>query len=219
LSATSVLTAIYMFRVFFLTFYGSFRGTHEQEHHLHESPSTMTIPLIILAVLSTFGGLLGLPAITGSVHLFSSYLREFVSFPYFMNEAEPSSFFEWSLILTSVFVLIICAMFTYRLFAVKQSLVSADEKQQSPLVKIAAGKFYIDELYEMVFVKPLNALGDFLYKVFDLKVIDGLVNAISKWLIAGSGALRRMQTGNVGFYIFAMVFGIIAMLLFNLIIK
>src|SRR5688572_4026957 len=62
----SILTAFYMFRLLFLTFFGSFRGTHEQEHHLHESPSSMTVPLMILAVLSVIGGLLGLPEFWGA---------------------------------------------------------------------------------------------------------------------------------------------------------
>src|ERR1035437_2517750 len=70
----SVLTAFYMFRLFFLTFYGTFRGTEKQEHHLHESPKSITIPWVILAILSTLGGFLGLPAIMSNTHFIKQYL-------------------------------------------------------------------------------------------------------------------------------------------------
>ena len=219
LSITSVMTAVYMFRVFFLTFYGSFRGTHEQEHHLHESPRVMTIPLIILAVLSVFGGFLGLPPITGVVHLFDHYLHSSLSFPTSLIEREPTDFFEWSLIIISIIVLALCLVYTYRRFAIKQSLIPAQESKQFGLVRLVNQKFYIDELYEWLIVKPLSATGNFFYKIIDIKIIDGFVNSISKGVTASSGVLRLMQSGYVGFYIFAMVFGIIAILLFNLIIK
>jgi NADH-quinone oxidoreductase subunit L len=124
-----------------------------------------------------------------------------------------------SLILASVIILIICVVITYRWFAIKESLVSSEEKQQSIPVRIAYRKFYIDELYDTIFVKPLSSAAKLFYNVFDLKLIDGFINSISKGLTTGSGLLRRLQTGNIGFYIFAMVFGIIAILLFNLILK
>src|SRR5204863_6011056 len=75
LSITSVITAVYMFRLFFLTFFGMFRGTHEQEHHLHESPKVMTLPLIVLAILSALGGFIGMPAIFTEKHVFDHFLE------------------------------------------------------------------------------------------------------------------------------------------------
>ena len=105
LSITSILTAFYMFRLFFLTFYGSFRGTHEQEHHLHESPPVMTFPLIILAILSAVGGFLGIPAVLGGTHLLNNYLLAFTSFPKMLIEGEPSHYFEWMMMSISVVVI------------------------------------------------------------------------------------------------------------------
>src|SRR5690606_32000000 len=70
----SFMTAFYMFRLLFLTFFGEFRGTQEQKDHLHESPASMTIPLIILAILSTIGGFMGLPAVFGANHMLGDYL-------------------------------------------------------------------------------------------------------------------------------------------------
>ena len=219
LSITSVMTAVYMFRVFFLTFYGGFRGTHAQEQHLHESPKAMTIPLVFLAVLSVFGGLLGLPTITGFPNLFEHFLHSSLSFPSTMINREPSHFFECVLILTSIIVLVLCIVFTYRRYALRQSLIPSEESQQSGLTRLANKKFHIDELYELLIVKPIASIGNFFYKTIDIKLIDGLVNSISKGVTASSGVLRLMQSGYVGFYIFAMVFGIIAILLFNLILK
>jgi NADH-quinone oxidoreductase subunit L len=219
LSITSVLSALYMFRVFFLTFFGNFRGTPQQEHHLHESSSVMTTPLIVLAVLSTIGGFLGMPAIMGTMNHFEHYLHSSLSFPAAFAETEPSHFFEWILVVVSVVVLVIIILFTYRRFAVKQSLISSDPSQQSGIVKIAFGKFYVDELYDELIVKPLSAISNFFYKIVDLKLIDGFVNSVNKGLLATSGLLRYTQSGFVGLYIFVMVFGIIAILLFNLIIK
>ncbi len=219
LSITSVLTAIYMFRVFFLTFYGNFRGSKHQEDHLHVSPGVMTLPLVVLAVLSTFGGFLGLPSITGATHLFDHYLESFVSFPVNMIKQEPSHFFEWSLIITFLILLILVIKFTYRRFAIQQSLVSDEESQQSGSVRYAYRKFYVDELYDTIIVRPLSSLSNFFYRIVDTKWIDGLVNSVNKGVTASSGILRLMQTGHVGFYIFVMVFGIVAILLYNTLIN
>jgi NADH-quinone oxidoreductase subunit L len=219
LAITSVLTAIYMFRVFFLTFYGTFRGTHDQAHHLHESPPVMTTPLIILAILSTLGGFLGMPAVFGSTNKIEHFLHESVSFPVAWSQQEPTHAFEWILMLTSVIILAIIIILTYRRFATQQILVSDNEGEQSTSVKLAYRKFYVDELYNSVITKPLNALSGFFYKSIDTKLIDGFVNSIGKGITSGSSFLRLAQTGYVGFYIFAMVFGLIAILLYNLVIK
>jgi NADH-quinone oxidoreductase subunit L len=214
LSITSVLTALYMFRVFFLTFYGNFRGTHEQEHHLHESPKVMTLPLIVLAILSALGGFLGMPAIFGT-HVLDKYLGP-LSFPHGLIEGEPSHNFEWILIIDSVIVLVIAIILAYRRYAIKQCIIPAGETKLSPIVRTAYNKFYVDELYDALIVKPLTGLSGFFYKVVDIKIIDGIVNAVSRGVTASSGVLRKIQSGYVGFYIFAMVFGIIAILIINL---
>ena len=164
LSITSVFSAIYMLRLFFLTFYGRFRGTPEQEHHLHESPRIMTLPLIVLAILSTIGGFLGLPAITGATNFFEQYLHSSVSFPVNYLEREPTHLFEVSLFIISIVVLAICMLYTYRRFAIKQSLVAGDDSKQSTIIKLANKKFYVDEIYELLIEKPLSSLSNFLYQ-------------------------------------------------------
>ena len=92
------------------------------------------------------------------------------------------------------------------------------ENDLSFLAKASYNKFYIDELYNSIIVRPLHAISEVFYKIVDSRMIDGLVNSVNKTVVAGSRTLRMVQTGNVGFYIFAMVFGIIAILLFNLVL-
>ncbi|MFN8164624.1 MAG: NADH-quinone oxidoreductase subunit L [Bacteroidia bacterium] len=211
LAITSVLTAIYMLRLFYLTFFGKFRGTHDQEHHLHESPAVMTTPLMILAVLSAVGGLLGVPEIFGGKHLLNEFLAPVVTFP----RGEASHTFEIALMATSVVVLVLLMAVLNKRYS-GGHVPPATDAQRSALERASYHKFYIDELYNAIIVRPLHILSEMFYKVVDVKVIDGLVNSINKIVTGGSRTLRLAQDGNVGFYIFAMVFGIIAILFFNL---
>ena len=216
LSATSVITAIYMFRLLFLTFFGNFRGTEDQKHHLHESPAVITVPLIILAVLSTFGGFLGLPAVFTEHHLFGNYLSPVLSSPGVASHTEASHLFEYMLMGISVLALTFIIYLTHDRFAKKEIVPSPDEAEFKPWFRVLYNKYYIDELYDKIFVKPLYKLGDVCYKIFDIKIIDGVVNMTGKGVRRGSEVLRLAQAGTVGFYIFAMVVGIILILVVNL---
>jgi NADH-quinone oxidoreductase subunit L len=216
LSLTSVITAVYMFRLLFLTFFGSFRGTHEQEHHLHESPPVITIPLIILAVLSTAGGFLGMPSVFSEHHLFGNYLSPVLSTPSMASHAEPSHLFEYMLMGISVVALIIIGYLVYDRFAKKEIVPSLNEEDFKPWYRTLYHKYYIDELYDKIIVKPLYMLSDVFYRIVDIKLVDGFVNLAGKGVNKGSAVLRLAQEGSVGFYIFAMVAGVILMMVFNL---
>jgi NADH-quinone oxidoreductase subunit L len=218
LAITSVLTAIYMFRLFYLTFFGNFRGTHEQEHHLHESPSVITIPLIILAVLSTLGGFLGMPSIFTEHHIFNKYLEPVLSSPSSILHVEASPFFEWSMIIIATIALIIIIGMTYNWYVKKEHVTTLNESEFKPAFKVLYNKYYVDELYNAIIVKPLYWLSDLFYKIFDIKIVDGIVNSVGKGVDFGSRTLRLVQTGNIGFYIVAMVIGIIVMLALNLMV-
>jgi NADH-quinone oxidoreductase subunit L len=215
LAVTSVLTAFYMFRLLFLTFFGNFRGTHEQEHHLHESPAVMTVPLIILAVLSTLGGFLGMPGIFSEKHFFSEFLEPALTKAGGVLDIEPTHFFEWTMIGVSIAVLIIIIVFAYNRYVTKAHVAPMDEKEFKPAFKVLYNKYYVDELYDKIFVRPLYWLSDMFYKIFDIKIVDGTVNSVSKGVVWGSKTMRLAQSGYIGFYIFAMVAGIIVMLMFN----
>ncbi len=216
LSVTSVLTAFYMFRLLFLTFFGNFRGTHEQEHHLHESPAVMTVPLIILAVLSTLGGFLGMPEVLSKHHFFLHFLAPALTTPGSVIHEEASHVFEYTLFGTTIAILIIIVAFAYNRYVTKAHVAAMNEEEFKPAFKVLYKKYYVDELYDRLFVRPLYWLSDLFYKIVDVKIVDGSVNSVSKGVLWGSNAVRLVQTGSIGFYIFAMVLGIIAMMLFNI---
>ncbi len=214
----ALLTAFYMFRMLFLTFWGSFRGTKEQESHLHESPSSMTIPLIILAVLSVIGGFIGIPEVLGGSHWLSAYLA-----PVLSSSLAKTGILaldhqtEIILMVVSVAGVIASITFAYFRYVKKSHIPVSDQSHRSFLDRLSYNKFYLDEIYYYSIQKPLDALSVFFYKIIDLAGIDGLVNGLGKSTIESSKILRLLQTGNVGFYIFTMLFGIIALLVYSLI--
>jgi len=210
----AMLTAFYMFRMLYLTFYGKFRGTHEQEHHLHESPASMTIPLIVLAILSAFGGLLGLP---GEHHWLQHWLAPvFAPSTAVAPLAELPQSTEYTLMVVSVAAAVLAIVYAYIKYNKNAHVPVADTEERSFLSNLSYHKFYVDEIYDAIIRKPLDALSNLLYGV-DRKGIDGLVNGIGDAPVEASKGLRLLQTGNVGFYIFMMVIGIIAILVYSLV--
>ena len=198
-AACAVLTAIYMFRLLMLTFFGGFRGTHEQEHHLHESPKSMTIPLVILAVLSLVAGFVQLPYVFGG----HAYLNEFLGSSTGVAEhTDPKlATREYALLFATIIGLAIIYFITRKIFAVK----TFDGAYNTGIKKVLANKWYVDELYEKIIIKPLNSLGKFFSKTFEGSVVDGLVNGVGKAVNYGSRQLRLLQSGHVGSYVLLMV--------------
>lgn len=215
---TAGLTSFYMFRMMYLTFWGKFRGTHEQEHHLHESPANMTIPLIILAILSAIAGMIGVPAVMGGHHELGAYLAPvFEQSTKLLGEHELSHNTEWILMGTSVLIALLALGYAYSKYVSGNHIPVSDEEERPTLANLSYHKFYIDELYDKVIRKPLDAISVFFYKVVEQLGIDGFVNGLGKGTLETSKGLRLLQTGNVGFYIFMMVVGIIAILVYSLI--
>lgn len=210
----SIMTSFYMFRLLFLTFFGEFRGTKEQEHHLHESPLTMTAPLMILAVLSAIAGFFNLP------HIFGGHagLAEFMS-PLFAHSqvetAEVSESTEIMLMVISVVAALASAIVAYVIYVSKKAIPAADGTE-SGLQKVIYNKYYIDELYDAVFVKPITALSKFFYNVIDFLVIDLIVEGVGKLVKTLSSEARLLQNGTTGYYLFAMVLSIVALLAWGL---
>jgi NADH-quinone oxidoreductase subunit L len=215
---TAMFTSFYMFRMLYLTFYGKFRGTHEQEHHLHESPPTMTIPLIVLAFLSIAGGFIGVPEALGGHHWLEHFLAPvFERSTALLVMPELSKGTEITLMCISVGGALLALAYAYVKYIKNAHVPVSDGEERPALVDISYHKFYIDELYDAVIRKPLDALSVFFYKVVDRLGIDGFVNGLGKGSIEASKGLRLLQTGNVGFYIFMMVAGIISILMYILI--
>jgi NADH-quinone oxidoreductase subunit L len=212
----AMFTSFYMFRLMYLTFWGKFRGTHEQEHHLHESPLSITIPLIILAILSTVGGFLGLPESLGGHDWLAGWLNPvLVKVPGAAVNATPPP--ELVLMGVSVFVAVIALIYAYSKYVKNADIPVADTEERSVWANLSYNKFYIDELYDLIIRKPLDALSGFFYNVVDRAGIDGVVNSIGRAPVEASKGLRLLQTGNVGFYIFMMVIGIVAVLIYSLV--
>ncbi|MGV3502405.1 MAG: NADH-quinone oxidoreductase subunit L [Adhaeribacter sp.] len=220
---TSFMTAFYMFRLLFLTFFGTFRGTEEQRHHLHESPASMTFPLIILAILSTIGGFMGLPAVFSEHHVLSNFLAPVLGYS---RMAVPAAFeahhldhaTEYLLMGVSVAVALAAIILAYVLYVAKKSL-PAEEGAISGLQKLVYNKYYIDELYHALFVRPVMWLSTGLHRFVEKGLIDPIVNGFGKVTLAGGRNLRFLQTGAIGFYIFAMVISIALILFLNFVIR
>jgi len=201
----AAMTAFYMFRLYATTFLGQFRGTHEQEHHLHESPSAMTLPLIILAIASAVAGAIGIPELMGGHHWLSHQLIPIVGDA---KEVALSHSTEWALMGASVSIAVI-ALF----IAINRYKRQADAIPQTALGKFLYNKWYVDELYENAIVQPLNKLAGFLKEVIEKNVIDGAVNGAGKLVQFSARKIRLVQNGQVGYYILFTVIGIIVLFL------
>lgn len=212
---TSMLTAFYMFRMLFLTFFGKFRGTHEQEHHLHESPSSMTIPLMILAALSVIGGVLGLPEFWHMPNWMSEHLSPIILHK---NPSTLNHTTEWTLMGLAVVAAGVVIYFAHAMFITNGVLPIENEEKMKPWQKLIYNKYYVDEMYDAVIRKPLDLISIAFYKFLDLQVVDGFVNGVGVVVKNIGSTVRLFQTGNIGFYIVSMVLGVILILLFTFII-
>jgi NADH-quinone oxidoreductase subunit L len=208
----AAMTTFYMFRLYFLTFKGSFRGTHEQEHHLHESPKSMTIPLIVLAVLSVVGGLIGIPEVLGGHHFLEEYLHPVFADSSYRLVHHLSHETEYILMGVAVSVMALSIYYAYKTYVQNKTLPANEGEELKPLHNLVYKKYLIDELYENVFMKPINFIGEVLHKVVDNQIVDGIINGMGSLVTAVSGILRKAQTGNIGFYVFVMVIGIVLIL-------
>jgi len=215
---TAMFTSFYMFRMLYLTFYGKFRGTSEQEHHLHESPKSMTIPLMVLAVLSIVGGFIGVPEVLGGHHWLEHWLAPvFETSAPLLKQTELAPSTEYMLMGISVAGALVALAYAYFRYVKNGHVPVADDEERPGLVNLSYRKFYFDEIYDFLIRKPLDGLSVFFYKIVDVLAIDGIVNGLGKLTVGAGKRLRLLQTGNVGFYIFMMVMGIIAILVYSLV--
>jgi NADH-quinone oxidoreductase subunit L len=211
---TSLMTAFYMFRLYFLTFSGNFRGTDHQAKHLHESPFAMTLPLMVLALLSIVGGFVGIPSVFAeNAHVLSAFLDPVLGSAPSPSHAAVHLSHSTELMLMGVvvFLIILMIFFASRKFVdYKES-----EKEESAISKFLANKWYVDELYETIIVKPLGHLASFFNKVIDAKIIDGFVNGVGRSVQYSARQLRLLQSGQVGSYVLIMVISIILLFIFQ----
>ena len=214
--AGAFMTAWYMFRLYGTTFLGRFRGTNEQQHHLQESPAAITIPLVILAILSIAGGWIGIPELfVPDAHWLEHFLQ-----PVFAKSEELKAAHavdhstEWILMAVSVAGATIAAIVATARFSRKPEL-----QEFHGMGRVLENKWYVDELYDRIVTRPLYAFGKFLNNQIEKNLIDRIVNGFGKLVQYGSRQLRWMQSGQVGSYVLLMVLGMLVFFVLQFFIK
>lgn len=208
--AGALMTTFYMFRLYAMTFLGKFRGTHDQEHHLHESPSAITIPLIVLAVLATVGGFVGIPEVFAKdSHWLEHWLAPIFESSKSLVEVHAINHSQELLMMGVVTGLVLVTIvFTWNKF----SKYEEKNVEENGLGKVLENKWYVDELYDATIVKPLDGLAVFFKNIFEKSGIDGAVNGVGRLVTYSSRQLRLVQSGQVGNYILIMVLSIIVII-------
>ncbi len=211
--AVSLMTAFYMFRLLFLTFFGEFRGNDIQKNHVHESPKSMTVPLMILAVLSVLGGFIGFPHELGHTLGIHHWLDAFLATSVKMEATEMTLNTELILMAVTIILILVMIVLARTIFLSNKSVPNSDDEAMPLWKEVIYYKYYIDEIYEAVIVKPLNRISGLLYHYIERSGIDAMVNGIGTSVVNWSQLLRLTQTGGLGFYVGAMVVSIIVLII------
>jgi len=219
----AAMTAAYMFRLYYLTFHGQFRGTEEQKHHLHESPLNMTVPLMVLSVLSVVGGFINLPHIIGHGHY--SKLQEWLS-PVLVDNAKSqleanlkgvSVSTEYILMAVTV-AMFFAVWFIIRNIYVNKGKLPVAEEEYTGWERLSAKKLYVDELYNALFVRTVEGLGRG-GKMFDNNVLDKVVDFVGDGAEESGKSMKKLQNGNVENYVLVMSLAIGIILIVNFLLQ
>jgi NADH-quinone oxidoreductase subunit L len=206
----ALLTAFYTGRLFLLAFTGAPRMSREQAHHVHESPPVMTLPLAVLALLTIAAGVLGVPSAHGTA--FARFLSPVLP----IKEAAHGGVTALGLAALAVAAAAGGVFLAWLMYGRRPVDPASIGVPRTPVHKLLLNKYYVDEIYDALIVQPLYRLSLWLARVFDPKVIDGLVNGVAEMIIGWALRLRRLQTGFVMNYALTMLVGavVIAFLLF-----
>lgn len=205
-------TAFYMFRLLYLTFFGKFRGSKAQEHHVHESPKLMTVPLMVLAVLSAIGGYIGMPHALGGHNYFHDWLAPLIAEH---GEGHGSAHAgvptaEYVLMFASVAVALIGILIARSWYLGKSTLVESLGK--SGTRTLLYNKYWVDQIYDTIISKPLVQASEIFAKYVDQGTVDGAVNGLGTTISGFGGIVRRVQTGIVQNYAVMMGMGTVLLL-------
>jgi NADH-quinone oxidoreductase subunit L len=213
---TAGLTAYYMFRLYASTFLGSYRGHTAPNHPIHESPASMTIPLIILAVLSIVGGWVGIPELfVNGGHALGDFLA-----PVFAESQKVAGTHtidhqtEWILVGASVLVALVGAVAAWGKFR-----RYTEDEPRAGLGRVLANKWYVDEIYNNAIVRPLYVFAGWLNTFVEKYIIDALVNGTGRLVQYGGRQVRWLQSGQVGSYVLLMVLGILVFFVVQLYLR
>jgi NADH-quinone oxidoreductase subunit L len=211
----SACTAFYMFRLYFLTFHGNFRGTHDQEHHLHESPKVMTIPLIVLAILSVVGGFIGLPHAVGeNMGMHWHWLDHYLDGTLVMPAIHMDVMTEMMLMGLATVVAVGAIYYAWLIYKKRGEMALEDNEIESASHKLLLNKYWFDELYDKILRKPVDTVSSFFGKAVEPHLIDGLVEGSGTATEASGNKLRLLQNGSLFVYILIFTIGLIALLIF-----
>jgi len=232
-AVTAGVTAFYMFRVLFLAFYGESRVASEHAHHIHEAPPVMTVPLLVLAVLSVIGGYVGIPPVLGGANRFEQFLHPVFEKSQILagqalaqshgldaqspGNSSPVESLEIFLMVLVFGVAVFGIGVAYLLYIKKPYLPRELAQRFRRAYQLVYNKYYVDEIYDAVIVRPIHRLSDYLlWRFFDTRIIDGLVNGVATFVGVCSRYLRTVQTGFVQNYALAIVIGVVALVLYFL---
>ena len=206
----SLLTVFYMFRLLFLTFFGSYRGTA----HPHESPLVITVPLIVLAVLSVVGGALNLPHVFGGHEPMKHYLATAAE-GIAGESVHMSASMEWMLMGVTTALVLLVIWLAYGRFAEKATL--DPEADDMPFFqRLVAKKYLLDELFTALVERPYGWFSNVFHTTGERRIMVPLMNNAGRWTQKAGKAARLLQTGNTSFYLFGMVVGIVVLLMITL---
>ncbi|MBY0490785.1 MAG: NADH-quinone oxidoreductase subunit L [Gemmatimonadaceae bacterium] len=200
---TALMTAFYMTRLLWLTFFGASRMSHEVEHHVHESPLSMTGVLGVLAVLSAVGGYIKLP----------HFLEPLLPLPKVVEALEPM---EHTLLYASIVIAFVGVGAAIVVYSGPASRAESLAKTFAPVHRLLSGKYFVDELYELVIVKPLAWISEnVLFRGGDKLLLDGTLNGLGGFAQWTAGLLGRLQTGSLQLYALFVMLGLVGALLWS----
>ena len=209
---TAGLTAFYMFRQLFMVFHGSSRADDHSKAHIHESPPVMTMPLVILAVGSIFSGWLGAPA-----YLWGSIWDDWLQPVFGASHSAEHAAVTTELLVTAITLAVVALgiYLAYARYGRAEAAVPA-AAGSTGLHRLLLDSYRIDDVYDRLVVRPFTAVSDWLARVFDPAVIDGLVNGVAKVTRGFSLIWREAQTGNIQHYLIGFLAGTLALLFYYL---
>jgi NADH-quinone oxidoreductase subunit L len=215
------MTAFYMFRLVFMTFYGEQRTHAKAKDHVHESPLVITIPLMVLGLLAVVGGYIGIPHVLGNLvgHI-PNYFGDFLA-PVFAPtqelyniSAHGTAAAEFGLMGISIGIALCGIFLAYIMYIKNPALPGKFVASFTGLWRAVFNKWYVDEIYDALVVNPTKKIGTFCWKGFDVRVVDGVVNGVGRLINAFSNVLRYTQSGFSHNYAMSMTLGVVVILAF-----
>jgi NADH-quinone oxidoreductase subunit L len=214
--AASLLTAFYMFRLLFLVFYGKERSSADVLHHIHESPKSITVPLMILAALSLVGGFMGVPeALLGTNWITGFLAPVFESSTKLIEGHSLSHSTEYILMCTTVGLTLVVIAIGYSRYISKVHVPASADQSITTSHKVILNKYYVDEIYDAAIVKPLFWLSKKMEMFIEKSGIDAIVNSMGQSVREFGKVIQKLQNGGIGYYIFVMVIGVILILSYS----